>query len=313
MAGDNTLTLEWGDGSGTDEVEENAGNEPVSLALVVDVSRSITDADYRIQREGTGLALRNISDDIVAMAEEGTPVIVSYVEFSSDSEVMIQSRVLTSAEDVEQLAFEIENMERSGMGGTRISEGMSAARAVHEQVAAEYGPLSRTITDISADGFTKESALGDEARLEELMAVQAEHALAMANGTEVNGIVMPDFEEKERATEANAESLMLLMDVFSGEDGKLDPQERERMFEMLERMRIDPETAVSDLLDETEAYFRDNVITGFTVRANNAEEYGETLEMKLRRELLIGQNDAITNTPVAPSQSNDADLTARPI
>jgi len=313
MSGDNTLTLDWGDGSGTDEVEANAGYGPVSLALVVDVSNSITDADYRIQREGTGMALRNISDDVVEMAEAGTPVIVSYVEFSSDSEVIIQSRVLTSAEDVEQLAFEIENMERSGSGGTLISEGISAARAVHEQVAAEYGPLSRTITDISADGFTKESSLSDEARLEELMAVQAEHALAVANGTEINGIVMPDFEEEERVERSNAERLIMMMEIFSGDDGKLDPQERERMFEMLERMRQDPETAVAELLDETEAYFQEHVITGFTVRANNAEEYGETLEMKMRRELLIGGNGAVTDAPTEPSQSNDAAAVVRPI
>lgn len=265
---ENTLTLDWGAGQGTNETDKAADTRPVSLALVVDVSGSITNADYAIQRDGTALALRNIAPDIAAMAEDGTPVIASFIEFTGTATVRIAPRPLLNEADVEALSAEIDGMYRVlPNSGTLVSEGLSVATAVHDQVEQQYGPLSRKVTDISADGYGSSPmpyAMQGEPESYELerLAVVNQRDIAFSKGIEINGIVMPDLE------------------------GNIS-------------------------LTDNDSYHRNNTITGFAVTVHNAEEYGETLEMKLRRELLIGQNDTQDVRDPAIDANESAMQTAR--
>lgn len=312
MAGSDGLVLDWGDGSGTDEVEKTAFVTPMSLVMAVDASKSIDDNEYTVQREGTALALRNVSDDVVAMAQSGTPVVLSYIEFSDQAHVRVEPRILRDAEDVESLAREIEAMERVDLGSrTYTSNALALGTDIHEQVNEQYGPLSRKVTDVSADGFGTQRSRRDldptnSDDAQEFENVRFQRDRALSEGVEVNAILMPEYGSDLDRALRNDDPMVL--EMLRSDDGLSDEE-----INTLLRERPELFSGPGSSEDLLRRYHEENVITGFTVNAKNAEEYGETLEMKLRRELLIGQNDAITNTPVAPSQSNDADLTARPI
>ncbi len=286
------LSNQWGSGQGTDQIAQAASDGPVSLALVVDVSASISDADYNIQREGTALALRNVSNEILQMAEEGTPVILSYTEFAGEAQMRIPPTVIRDAEDLGQLAQQIEYMERQEFeGATLTSEAMAAGTAIHRQVEEQYGPLSRKVTDISADGYATHpflhtmEQLYDDIEADEVAAVLTQREIALAEGIEINGIVMPDARaDIMRALRAGDPDVSALRD----DDGQITPDEIERIIQE----RPDLISGPNSSLAVNEAYHQQNVITGFSVRARNAEEYGETLELKLRRELFVAENDA---------------------
>lgn len=282
----------WGGGSGTEP--DLTPVEPVSLAMVVDVSNSITDADYRIQREGTGIALKNVTPDIVAMAESGTPVIASYTEFSGEAVVRIEPTLLQSAEDIEAFAAKVAGMERLDIEGETLpSEALKTTTALHAQVEEQYGPLYRKITDISADGYGSQpkghtqDQLYTESERPEVEALQEQRDIAMRNGIEVNGIIMPDadvdFDRALRSGDGLAEELVDNDDVQEREHytDNLTDEELEKFQAERPEYFEGPDSSAAI----NERFYWENGVTGFTMRANSAEEYGETLERKLRLEL----------------------------
>ncbi len=299
MANLSDLTRQWGEGEGVDQVAQNAGQGPVSLVLAVDVSASISDADYNIQREGTGIALRNISHELVAMAERGTPAVITYIEFSETAAIRIEPRLLRSAADVEQLAQEIERMERADLGKTTFtSDAMAVGTDVHRRVGEQYGHLSRKVTDISADGFGTQLSRNsvdpvNPEEVAEFARVLGQRDIALAEGIEINGIVMPSYSGDIGRALVAKDSMVL--EMLRGDD-HIDDAELERLI----RERPELFTGAGSSVAVNEEYYRKNVVTGFTVRAPNAEAYGETLEMKLQRELLIGQDYVPENGGFVP-------------
>lgn len=263
--------------------------------MAIDISTSVSDADYNIQREGTALALRNLFDKIVEMAESGTPVVLSFVEFNDETHVRVPPMILRDADDVEALAQQIEKMERVDPEGTTLtSQALATATDIHRQVEAQYGPLSRKVTDVSADGFGTligrrdlEPRGDDDAA--EFANAAAQRDIATAEGIEINGIIMPQhMQDVGRAIRADdPQALEMLREDKYGEGGGIDQDEIDQLLRERPELFTGPNSSIA----LNEAYYRQNVVNGFTVRAANAEAYGETLQMKLERELLIGQND----------------------
>ncbi len=294
MGETNTLTLDWGSGGGTDQVAATPAVAPVSLVMAIDISTSVSDADYNIQREGTALALRNISDKIVDMAETGTPVVLSYIEFNDEASVRVPPVILRDAEDVEALAQRIEQMERMDTEGTTLtSQALAKATDIHRDVEEQYGPLFRKVTDVSADGFGTTAHRDDlepvgSADAEEFKNAAIQRDIATANGIEINGIIMPDVDADinkglDRALDADD---AMVREMLESDDRITDEEVSQLLRDRSEFFDHDVSS-----IERNEAYYQQNVVNGFTVRAPNAEAYGETLQMKLERELLIGQND----------------------
>lgn len=296
MTEQGALTLQWGSGEGHDLGANDLIAEPVSLVMAIDVSTSISDPDYIIQREGTALALRNIADEIVKMAESGTPVVLTYLEFNDEATIRIEPTIHRDAEDVELLAQKVESMQRIDTEGTTLtSKALAAATDIHTLVENRYGTLSRKVTDVSADGFGTQGSRRDidpagPDDAAEFANVLEQRDRATAQGIEINGIIMPHHIADIRVALRDKDPQILGM---LREGGGISQDE----IDTLVRERPELFTGDGSSIALNERFYKENVVNGFTMRAPTAEAYGETLELKLIRELLISNNDTTTTEP----------------
>jgi hypothetical protein len=127
--------------------------EPVDLALVLvtDVSRSIDDAEFALEKQGYVTAF---TDRQVIAAIRGGPVgkiAVSYIEFASNFEVrtVLDWTVIGDPEQAASFAGRLAQAQRSFWGRTAISAGIDHAM----QLLAEspFEPTRRVI-DVCGDG-----------------------------------------------------------------------------------------------------------------------------------------------------------------
>ncbi|MBV9782990.1 MAG: DUF1194 domain-containing protein [Acidisphaera sp.] len=127
--------------------------EPVDLALVMvsDVSRSIDDSEFELQKQGYAAAF---TDPKVLAAIRGGPtgaIAVDYVEFASDSEVrtVIDWTVIRDEATARAFVNHLLGSPRSYYGRTAIGAGID--RAV--QNLAESGvDAQRRVIDVCGDG-----------------------------------------------------------------------------------------------------------------------------------------------------------------
>ena len=105
--------------------------EPVDLTLVLvsDVSRSVDDAEFRMQKEGYAAAF---NDPRVLAAIRGGPIgaiAVAYIEFAGSYEVrtVLDWRVVRDPGSARGLADALTAAPRSFWGRTSISAGMDRA------------------------------------------------------------------------------------------------------------------------------------------------------------------------------------------
>lgn len=130
-----------------------AAPEPVDLALVLvdDVSRSIDDKEFQLQKAGYAAALL---DTQVLSAIKGGPngaIAVNYVEFAGDNEVqtVIDWVVIRDEESAKAFADRLTAAPRSFWGRTSISAGIDRAA----QNLAESGlQATRRVIDVCGDG-----------------------------------------------------------------------------------------------------------------------------------------------------------------
>jgi hypothetical protein len=123
----------------------------VALVLVSDVSRSVDDAEYRLQKQGYRQAFSNPR---VIAAIQGGPtgaIAVAYVEFAGASEVrtVIGWTVLRDASSIQSFAALLEQAPRSFWGRTSISSAIDYARTMLDSVPFE---TQRKIIDVAGDG-----------------------------------------------------------------------------------------------------------------------------------------------------------------
>lgn len=127
--------------------------EPVDLALVLvtDVSRSIDDSEYDLEKRGTASALL---DQRVQAAIHSGPVgriAVAYVEFAGSYEVrtVIDFTMISDTASAQAFASRLVEAPRSFYGRTSISSGIDAAVAMLASAPLE---AQRRVIDVCGDG-----------------------------------------------------------------------------------------------------------------------------------------------------------------
>jgi hypothetical protein len=153
----------------------------VQLVLAADVSRSIDDAEYRLQQDGYVAA---ISDPKVIDAIRSGPIgaiAVTYVEWSSDDEQeqLVSWRVIKDKESAQEFAAALAQAKRRFMSATSISGAIDFAMRLFDQGGFE---TTRRTIDISGDGTNNRGRAANLARDDALKAGVTINALAILNG-----------------------------------------------------------------------------------------------------------------------------------
>ena len=130
------------------------GGQPVDVALVlaVDVSLSVNDERYQLQRDGIAAAFEN--PDLAKAIASGPhgAVSVSVMEFSDPDRQfpVIEWTRIASAADAQRLAARIRKTRRSSDGLTGIADALLAAQELFDESPFA---ASRKVVDVSGDGM----------------------------------------------------------------------------------------------------------------------------------------------------------------
>jgi len=155
-----------------------AQNTDLLLVLAADVSRSIDEGEFELQRKGYAAALSD--PRVLAAIRGGTSgtIAVCFVEWSGAGEqlVVIDWTVLRDGEDAGGLSATLRAAPRSFIGRTSISGAIDFAM---ERFAATKIHANRPIIDISGDGTNTSGRPVTEARDQ-----------ALAEGVTINGLAI---------------------------------------------------------------------------------------------------------------------------
>ncbi len=152
----------------------------VALVLVTDVSRSIDDSEFRLEKQGYAAAL---TDPKVLAAIKGGmagSIAVAYVEFASSYEVrtVLDWSVIRDDASAQGFATQLAAAPRSFWGRTAISAGVD--RAV--QLIAESGyEAPRRVIDVCGDGTNNAGREITDARDDAVKAGIVINGLAIIN------------------------------------------------------------------------------------------------------------------------------------
>jgi hypothetical protein len=146
----------------------------LELMLMVDVSRSMTERELEIQRQGYAAALR--SEDIYAAVRSGLlqRVALSYVEWAGTQEVIVDWRLLESQADLEAFATTLTASFNPALRRTSISGALTFGTRSIETNAFEG---LRKVIDVSGDGPNNQGRPVTEAR-----------DAALSGGITINGL-----------------------------------------------------------------------------------------------------------------------------
>jgi hypothetical protein len=154
--------------------------EPVdlALALVADVSRSIDDKEFALQKEGYVAAFTNPA--VLAAIRAGAlgAIAVCYIEFAGSGQVrqVLDWAVIRDAASAQDFAGRIAEAPRSAYGFTAISAGID--RAVQSFAESGFAAGKRVI-DVSGDGTNNSGRGVNQARDE-----------AVAQDITINGLTI---------------------------------------------------------------------------------------------------------------------------
>lgn len=160
----------------------SAADEPVDLALVLvtDVSRSIDDYEFDLQKKGYEAAL---TDPRVLAAIRGGAIgriALNYVEFASNFEVktVVDWMVIHDAASAAAFARAVRDAPRSFWGRTSISAGVEHALKNLERSGLE---ATRRVIDVSGDGINNSGRSMTDVRDEAAEAGVTINGLAIIN------------------------------------------------------------------------------------------------------------------------------------
>ena len=156
--------------------------EPVDvmLVLVTDVSRSVDDTEFTLEKDGYGAAF---ADARVLAAIKGGPIgqiAVAYVEFAGAYEVrtVVDWHIVRDAASAAAFTGEIKAAPRSYWGRTSISAGIDHAM----QMLIEGGyEAQRRVIDVAGDGTNNSGRDPAEARDDAVKAGVTINGLAIIN------------------------------------------------------------------------------------------------------------------------------------
>jgi hypothetical protein len=155
-----------------------AQNTDLLLVLAADVSRSIDEGEFELQRKGYAAALSD--PRVLAAIRGGTngTIAVCFVEWSGAGEQLVVAdwTVIRDGEDAGGLSAAILSAPRSFIGRTSISGAIDFAM---ERFAAAKPHSNRRIIDISGDGTNNSGRPSTEARDQ-----------ALAEGVTINGLAI---------------------------------------------------------------------------------------------------------------------------
>jgi len=150
------------------------------LVLVTDVSRSVDDAEFKLEKEGYVTAIT--SRQVIDAVKSGSigAIAVAYVEFASSFEVrtVLDWSVIRDQASAQDFADKLAAAPRSFWGRTAISSGID--RAV--QLLAESGfEAPRRVIDVCGDGTNNAGRDVTEARDDAVRAGITINGLAIIN------------------------------------------------------------------------------------------------------------------------------------
>jgi len=160
-----------------------AAGVDLEIVLAADVSRSIDDGEFELQRKGYAAALTDPRVLKAIQATRNGAIGVCFVEWSGedDQEVVLDWTLIRDEEDGAAAAAAILKAPRSFTGRTSISAAIEFAKARFSK--AQFGkakwPGARRIIDISGDGTSNSGPALTDARDQ-----------AVAAGITVNGLAI---------------------------------------------------------------------------------------------------------------------------
>lgn len=117
----------------------------VAISLLLDVSGSVSDEHFALQRDMTAAALQ--SQAVVNATRDR--LAITAVMWGSGQSVVLPWRILTSAADAERAAAALRQVARPGAGQTDMVGALRAGMASFDTVPCEP---ERRVIDISGDG-----------------------------------------------------------------------------------------------------------------------------------------------------------------
>jgi Protein of unknown function (DUF1194) len=150
----------------------------LEIVLAADVSRSIDDREFALQRKGYAGALTDPRVLKAIAAAKNRAIAVCFVEWSGeqDQHVVVDWTVIRDEEDGAAVAAAIMDAPRSFTGRTSISAAIDFAMT---RFAASKWPAARRVIDISGDGNSNAGRPVTEAR-----------DAAVATGVTINGLAI---------------------------------------------------------------------------------------------------------------------------
>jgi uncharacterized protein DUF1194 len=155
-----------------------AENVDLQLILTSDVSRSIDNEEFKLEREGYAAALENPQVLSAIRAGATGAIAVSFVEWSSvgEQKVVVDWSVIRDGEGAAVVAAQIRAAPRSFVGHTSISDGLDFA-VKHFEASGKSSP--RRVIDVAGDGTNNSGRPISDARDD-----------AVAKGIVVNGLAI---------------------------------------------------------------------------------------------------------------------------
>lgn len=166
----------------------------LELSLVIDVSGSVSLAEYNLQRQGYQNAFLDgtVQSNIASFFGVGG-IAVNVIQFSDNAVQAIGWTLLDSVADINAFAAAIGSMARLSSGGTDVQDGMNLAIASFSSNGYEG---ARRVIDVSGDGHqnTDPACTIPTAPLYNAAcaSVQAARDAAAAAGIVINGLAIED-------------------------------------------------------------------------------------------------------------------------
>jgi len=156
----------------------HAAGADLEVVLAADVSRSIDDGEFELQRKGYSAALTDPRVLTAIHAHANGVVAVCFIEWSGeeDQQVVVDWTEIRDEEDAGSAAAAILAAPRSFMGRTSISAAIDFAMA---HFATAKWQANRRIIDVSGDGTNNSGRPITEARDQ-----------AIATGVTINGLAI---------------------------------------------------------------------------------------------------------------------------
>src|SRR5215813_4326942 len=172
------LVLHLSPGLGCPGAHADEGQVDLLLVLAADVSRSVDDKEFKLQREGFAGAL--VDPRVVQAMTSGSAgrIAVVFVEWASEFEqrVVVDWALIANQRDAQDVSQRILGAARSFWGRTSISSAIEFSLGL---LARSPFQSDRHVIDISGDGTNNSGA-----------EVTASRDTAIAKGVTINGLVI---------------------------------------------------------------------------------------------------------------------------